>query len=571
MQFSWKGGFDHKGYTRVIDSDGKGYYMYLPNLFIKKNLHEQPVDNRFIFKTPNGSVNKYYAGTAIAMAPFFGIGYLKAMYNHDPPDGYSPPFQKAISIAGLFYLCIGLFFLSRFLLLYEIRSGIICITLLLLVFGTNLLMYAVYLPSFSHIYSFAFVAIFLCSAKNILSGIKSKMNIFLLAFSFAMLLLIRPTNGIVLFALPFLAGSWERFKAFLQWIFQLKNILIAGFTFFVITGIQLYLWEVQTGELIVWSYKNEGFYFLHPQIGRVLFSFRKGFFVYTPLALLSLCGLCRIYKKSKFQFYWITIFYLLLIYITSAWWCWYYGPSFGQRNFVDFYAVNALLLALLIQEIKYRTIMIFVAMLCLPLNLMQSYQYVHNIISSWDMSAEKYRYTFLKTSDFYADCLGGCDDISPYTKQKTLLLNTKNDFEKTYENWHESPIKTIDNGHHNVCNFENKNYISAFYKTADTSMTRYRLLFAEVQLDRMETGVSGKYSPLVVCSISDAAGNFDSYYTFKMNEVPNLVANEWKTIRYTIEIPKIKTAGNVLQIYIWNTHYTKLYLDNFSVKLYGID
>lgn len=38
-------------------------------------------------------------------------------------------------------------------------------------------------------------------------------------------------------------------------------------------------------------------------------------------------------------------FLLLILYVSSAWWMWYYGGSFGQRVAVDFLCVFAILIA----------------------------------------------------------------------------------------------------------------------------------------------------------------------------------------------------------------------------------
>src|SRR3954463_5724293 len=102
LQFTWNGEEDD-AYKKIIRGDGKGFYMYLPAIFITQDLGQQEPDNRFIFKTEGGSINKYFAGTAVCMAPFFAAGYA-ADFSGDAPDGYSEPFQKALSIAALFYL-----------------------------------------------------------------------------------------------------------------------------------------------------------------------------------------------------------------------------------------------------------------------------------------------------------------------------------------------------------------------------------------------------------------------------------------------------------------------------------
>ena len=567
--FSWQAE-DGKGYTRIISGDGKGLYMYLPAIFITQDLDIQTADNRYIFKTEGGGLNKYFAGTAISMMPFFGMGYAKAVISDEPLDGYSSPFQKAVSIAALFYLMLGLFFLVRLLQLYGIRTSVICVTLLLTVSGTNLLVYTIYHPAFSHVYSFAFITMLLFYAKRFISQ-QNRKHLLLMTFALGMVVIIRPTNGIILFTLPFLAGSLQAFKETYRLVCKVKNIFPALLIFFVLLSIQLYLWYVQTGDPFVWSYRGEGFYFSDPKFLDVLFSFRKGFFIYTPLALFMLGGLFFIYKKSRFQFYSLLLFLFLLIYITASWWCWYYGPSYGQRPFIDFYAVFALLFAFLLNETRYKKIILTVAILLAAFNLVQSYQYVKNILSSWNMDFEKYKYVFMRTSPEYFSCLGGCDDIVPYPGSKKLLFELYNGYEKQQEHWSKSSTAKMPGEHGVVADFTGKEFNSEAEVLADSSITHYRLLYAELELEYSEKQPSGNEGPLIAVTLSDTYGRIYNYYTFPLNELPERDPGKWKKGTYRVEIPGIKNAGDHLKIYIWNKYDKVFYTDNFSVRLYGID
>jgi hypothetical protein len=569
-QFSWRGP-DRKGYTHVIDSDGKGYYMYLPSIFIQKNLSSLTPDERFVFKTKAGAVNKYFAGTAIAMLPFFGGGYIIAAITHKPLTGYSPPFQRAISIAAWIYLCLGLMFLAALLMLYNIKTRVICITLAAIVFGTNLLMYAVYHPSFSHVYSFCFVAMFLYYAKRVFTGRQLK-HALLLAVALGMIVIIRPTNALIILALPFVAGSAEAMKTTFKSFLNYRIVAVIA-VFASIVSIQLILWHIQSGSFFVQSYKNEGFYFTHPAILETLFSFRKGFFIYTPLAAIALCGL-TVVKKNRFQLYSLLLFFILLFYITSSWWNWYYGPSFGQRPFVEFYPLFAMLLAFLfssVQQLNMQRALYSVVAVLMALNLLQSFQYVKNIISPWDMTFQKYRYTFLKTSPNYYSCLGGSDDIVPYPGSKSLLADLKNDYEKTYAHWSGSRLKAVGGERKNVADFTGLEFNSACDITADSTMAGYRLLYAEITLEKLETAPAGNNGPMIGIVISDTTGNAYVYNTFGINEIPTKNANQWKAFSYHAEIPRVRSAGDVIRIYAWNKMKQPFYLDNFRVRLYGIN
>jgi hypothetical protein len=98
-----------------------------------------------------------------------------------------------------------------------------------------------------------------------------------------MIVLIRPVNAMVIFGIPFVLGNFREAGSFIRKIVDKPAITILASGFFIlILAIQLILWNYQTGSFFIWPYKGEGFDFLNPHIYGVLFSFRKGLFIYTP-------------------------------------------------------------------------------------------------------------------------------------------------------------------------------------------------------------------------------------------------------------------------------------------------
>ncbi len=570
-QFSWKGN-DGEGYKRIIDGDGKGYYLYLHNIFLNRNIANQTPDNRFILEEAGRGVNKYFAGTAIAISPFFGIAYLIAYFQNDKLDGYSFPFQSAVSFAALFYLLAGLFFLRRFLKLYNLSDTTISIVILLCVFGTNLLTYCILEPSLSHIYSFAFISAFVYLTKKLFNTADTKYLIYALAV-LAFIILIRPVNLIIILLLPFLAGSTGNIKKI--FILKCKPVdFFWGILIFVcIVSIQMFLWYIQTGKIIIWSYKNEGFDFSHPHFWDFLFSFRKGFFIYTPLMFAALFGLVFIDKKSKFEFISFILFILQLFYILSSWWNWYYGPSFGQRVMVEFYPVFALMLAFLIEKPQskfIKTIILTIAAIFMVMNLIQTYQYQSQIISSWDMNFNKYRYTFLKTSPEFKDCLGGNNDILPYNSTKKLLFSVNNDFEREYPFCLVNNVIFDSSSKSKVCSFHNTEYNAMVNISVDSSFISERGLFAGLNLEIYQPDEENSNKEYLVIDISDSAGKNYFYYSFHLNETPDDAYKKWNKTNYTIEIPSIRNVNDKMSIYIWNCGKENFYIDNFKLRIYSI-
>jgi hypothetical protein len=124
----------------------------------------------------------------------------------------------------------------------------------------------------------------------------------------------------------------------------------------------------------------------------ILFSYRKGWLLYSPFAAFGLAGIFFADgMKAKIN---LLIFWSLLIYISSCWWCWTYSPSsFGQRPFIDYYALIALQAAFFFQYLqrnKWKVVAPAALLLLVPFNLLQTYQYRKGIIPGEFGSSETY-------------------------------------------------------------------------------------------------------------------------------------------------------------------------------------
>jgi hypothetical protein len=132
---------------------------------------------------------------------------------------------------------------------------------------------------------------------------------------------------------------------------------------------------------------------------KILFSYRKGLFVYTPVAFISLGGLYYIYKKSKLSFFSFLLFFLAITYVFSCWWAWWYGGSFSSRPYVEFLGVFGILLAFLLNEIhpkKWKAYIITLLGFFIVLCQVQTYQFRYYIIHWSLMDKEHYWRVFMR-------------------------------------------------------------------------------------------------------------------------------------------------------------------------------
>lgn len=400
-----------KQWKDILEADGKGYYAYLPATFIYKDLNfgffdsiEKKHPNPAIFYDYRSSCegktcNKYFAGTALAISPFFLIAHLSSTVLDLENDGYSKLYMIMINVAAIFYLWLGLFFLKKILQRYTSNPSLVSALILLIVFSTNLFYYTVCEPSMSHIYSFGFITAFVYYSKKYFDEPNCK-SVLLMAILFGLIVFIRPVNGIVVLVLPFIAGEWRVFKNGMNFLFSRYGLLFNAFLLAsAIVSIQFIIYKIQTGHFFIDTYGAEAFNWLSPHPFGFLFSYKKGLFVYTPILFLSLLGLFFLYKQNRFRFYAFILFGFLLVYVLSSWWNWWYGGSFGTRVMLEYYSIFVLLLLIAIENLKtkiarivFSTLLVGTLLVC----QIQTYQYRYYHIHWEKMDKEHYWKSFLR-------------------------------------------------------------------------------------------------------------------------------------------------------------------------------
>ena len=129
----------------VIKSDIKGYYAYLPAIFIHNDINfknkEVYLENNeskvWFSQTPEGvRYIKYSIGTAVLYAPFFGMAHFYAGITDFPQDGFSKPYLFALSMSSLVFLVLALYFMRKSLLVFFGETAV-GLTLAIIFLGTN--------------------------------------------------------------------------------------------------------------------------------------------------------------------------------------------------------------------------------------------------------------------------------------------------------------------------------------------------------------------------------------------------------------------------------------------------
>ncbi len=399
-------------WTRILESDAKGYYAYLPSIFIYHDLNygffdkieKEKYYKSFLFFdyrniVNNKYINKYFSGTALSQMPFFLIAHFIANLSDFDSDGYSKPYMVAINIAVIFYLLTGLLFLYRMLLLYEIKEKNIAIVLFSLVFGTNIFYYTVGECGMSHVYSFAFVSMFIYYLKLFFKTLSGK-HLIINSTLLAIIILIRPVNGLIILIAPFIAQDYKTFTSGIKVLYKNYAKTIPALLLFTgILFIQPIIYKLSSGSFFIYTYGNDRFNFSDPHIMDILFSYKKGLFLYTPLIFFSMLGCYFIYRRSRFEFFSFIIFFLFLTYILSSWWIWWYGGSFSSRVYIEYFPLFGIMLGTLLNNIRismvYKSVISVIFILIIVCQI-QTYQYRYNYIDYENMTKEKYWNEFLR-------------------------------------------------------------------------------------------------------------------------------------------------------------------------------
>lgn len=330
----------------VIDWDITLYYHYLPALFIYDDLKfEQPVaewgKRHFYMKTDEEGNRfvKMTAGPAILYSPFFFGAHAFALSSDQfEADGFSAPYRLALLAAALAYALAGIYFLKRFLQ-YYVSPGIASLSAVLIFAGTNIPHYS-FVEPMSHVFSFALVSLILWRFEVYRKSIALR-EVLIMGLSAGLIILSRPTNILVLL-FPLILIFLDKPLKGKQWFIHGG---LAALLILIAVSPQLFYWKYMTGHWIVYSYTEEGFFFLDPEIWKGLFSYRKGWFVYSPLLFICLPGFYYLIRNRLKEGIATLVTLLFALWVTFSWWCWWYGGSFGARALIEFLPFMALALA----------------------------------------------------------------------------------------------------------------------------------------------------------------------------------------------------------------------------------
>ncbi len=575
-------------WDRSINSDGKGYYAYLPALFIYHDLTYKFVESyeekyyppdRSVFKefrsqSDGKIINKCFPGLAILWLPFFLIAHLLSYFLGFPMDGYSLLYQYAISIAALFYLWLG----CRFLMKLLTRSGAsvknAAFISFIIAFGTNIIYYAVVENSMTHVYSFSLITLFLYYVYRYFHDKKGKYFV-LSAILFGLIILVRPTNGLIILLLPLmiwladpairnpLTSILHPPSSILHPPSSILHLASGTLILIFILSLPLILWHHTTGHWLVYQYGEERFHFLHPHFFSILFSYNRGWFVYTPVALVSFFGFLHLLKENKNAFFWTLSFFIIFIYVASCWGRWYYASKCGQRIFIDLYAIVAILLFFLyktFQKRKFlRLLLTTILLLFTGLNIFQCYQHSCFIFPATDINREIYWDSFPRIHPA----------AKVYLPQEAIIARKSffTDMEKP-EGW-ENPWTLRGpfgfSGKHCSLITHKHPYSVGRYETLAPLFTSPNRIIRVSAMVWSSDSTSGSTLVMEIRSGEEKL-SYNSFYL-----APYVQADQWTRVEAAFYVPRDIPENSIAKIYFFNnTGSVPLFIDDMTIDFLSL-
>lgn len=590
--------YQYHAWQGVLSWDVLAYYLYLPFTFIYDDPGISNLETiQYIFDTYNPSTSFYQAfklengnhspmytlGMAVFYAPFFFIGHLWASFSDYPADGFSFPYQFCIANGMMLYILPGIFITRKILKLYF-NDIVTSVTLILMLLGTSYFHQTIADEVGPHALMFTCFSILLWLTikwhKN--PTIKTGLTLGFVAG----LTIIGRGSGVVIGLLPLLWGVYNKETLLAKVDFvkkNIKSILVGAIGLLIIPLIQIIYWKLVTGKFIFNNYKvTPGFDYFEPHIIKVFFSYRKGWFLYTPMIAFVFIGLGMLWKKNKDIALPIILFFILNVYLISSWGTWWQGNSFACRYFVESYAILVLPLGYFVQWVLAKKWRIFalspIAAFFLFINLFMTWQYNNWMFNGYTMTKDYYWRIFLNTSVTEEDKklkgvernFSGTDtftDEHNYTKRSALVL----DFDK-FNTIPVSPFyinsDTAYSGE-NCCKITKDRIYGPTYSIHWDELTEKEHLWIRISCKYFVRHDLKESPASFVVLLNHNDGQYVEKYTSFDFEKLDTKIGEWNDFQADYLTPyPLSTKHDQIQIYPYIRGDQPLYLDDIHVEVF---
>lgn len=306
------------------------------------------------------SVNRKYVtivppGTALFEAPFlflaqpFDFGtvttdYFKAFNGHSLADGI------AVLLSGITFGCLGLYLSYRALRKLKFSSAVAGISIGVGCIASYLYSYMYEIPGFPHVFEFFSAAGLLNAALSYNNRVVKRrwVSSVIVGIFSGLLVIVRPTD--ILIAMPILVFVLLKSTSRIR---DCLFVALGGIPFILLLFSYNY---VSYGNILTngYSYFSGSIFSLSQNhLVDLLFSCVRGWFIYSPIFLVSIVALI-IFIRKRVEYVLLTIIPIVLVIgLYSFFPYWWAGHSIGNRFFIVLVPFVAVGLAHLL-EILFR-------------------------------------------------------------------------------------------------------------------------------------------------------------------------------------------------------------------------
>lgn len=586
----------------LINWDVFGYYLYLPQTII----HGDPGISDFstvqsaidIYHpapsfyhggvSPTGSiVIQYTMGMAIIYLPFFLIAHVWAWLGDYPMDGYSFPYETMMLVGSLTYILAGIW-LFRKLCLRFFSDKITALLILFIGFGTNYFFLNTEMLGMSHQYMFVWFCVLLLLTESYFR-VPSTGKVMAMGAVLGFMTLSRPTElvaGIFILCWPVrnVRALKERIRYF--FVTNRKHTMLFFVSLLFVFFPQLLYWKIYGGSWFYHSYQNpgEGFEFLSPNTWNFLFSFRKGWFIYTPMMFAAVFGILVLYKHRRDLFWPVTLFIVCNVYVLSSWSNWWYAASFGQRAVIDSYPVMALSLGFLLIWISRQRkwlIVVFSSLFSffVFLNLFQHWQMVSCILDTSRMTWPYYKAAFMRTTVppnandlLLIDRMKALSpevltDTTKYTGKDLLLQDCEQPEERSGGYYSDSLVY---NGKWSYIIVDQDAHAPGmsipFDEFCQDDHAWLRISMMVYLTDSVQ-----KIHPIPMATFEN-----QNHIAYKWkgvvlrDEMPDFPIGKWVKVEFDYLTPEVRTINDKFSVSLWKAGEGIMAIDNIKVRVYNL-
>ncbi|NTV84630.1 MAG: hypothetical protein HGA23_10080 [Bacteroidales bacterium] len=361
-------------------------------------------------------------------------------------------------------------------------------------------------------------------------------------------------------------------KIALFWARRKAVITVIGISL-LLTLPQLLYWYFKTGHILYDSYKNPGvgLDITSPHIINALFSYRKGWLLYTPVMIFALAGWYFLFKENRKIFLATASYFFISFYIISSWSEWWYGAAFSGRPMITLYPVLAISLGYFLIYLKNKKRIIKIAfgtvvILFIFLNQFQWWQVKHEIIDLYRTTKAYYWAVFLKTSVppeaeklklVYRDFSGKMHLTNPEDYNKSVLLDNH------FENPVQDGMMTEDQN--TFYRFKEGQEFYEFFQSKYQELTWQDHMWVKASIDvRFPDNFEGPL-PCFVMTMERKEG---SYRYFAPEITIDSGYNHWTRFEFEYLSPEIRDIRDRFKCYIWKRGKSVFDIDNVRIELY---